>query len=428
MALTPSTSVTTYKGALDGFFKTVYGKKLQDLIPTWGIFQKDIKFSQADTPGKDWKMPVVLQAEQGVSYLGASHSLTILNNSAPGATAELTVDGYQHVIRSTLDYKSAFSAAKSEQAFKRTTGHIVESMWMSHRKRVEIDTIYGRSPMGIVSSVSGSTITFTAASWAPGLWAGMKGANVFGIEPNGVTTSMAATAIVSVSLTSNSIVVAAPTTVTAGDYIYYDGQITAGPTWNCMKGIDSIVTHASTTTTDTTLFGTHNYRRELLTGVSVDAGSVDLSFGTLQDAMQEVIARGADSDYTVYISPRTWANLMNDQAALRRYDASYKESKLTLGAKTIEFYGPIGTMSIKAHPMIKEGEAFGLPVGDAWKRIGTTDITFSRPDLDGKSNGNNFFLELQDYAVFELRSYDDQQVFTYCPAKSFKVTGIVNTI
>lgn len=425
MAQTNTKSTTI----LDGFFKTVYGDKLQDLIPSWALLQKDIKFDSKNTIGKDWRMPVVIQAEQGVSYLGATDSSTIgLATSVTGATVELTVNGYQHVIRSQLDYKSAFSASRSEQAFRRTTAHIVESMWMSHRKRLEIDILYGQSPLGIVSSVSGSTVTFTAASWAPGIWAGMKGASIVGLTAAGTSTVATATVIQSIGLTTNSIVVADAQTLAAGHYVYLSGQAVSTPTYYCMKGIDSIICHASTTTTTTDFFGTHNYQRELLTGVQVSAGSTDLSFGTIQDCLQQVIARGADSDYTVYISPRTWANMMNDQSALRRYDASYRKDTLQLGAKSIEFYGPIGIVSIKAHPMVKEGEAFGLPTGDAWTRLGTTDITFSRPNMEGKADGNSFFLEIEGYAIFELRSYDDQQVFTYCPAKSFKITNIVNTL
>ena len=424
-------AATAVKATLDGFFKTVYGNKLQDLIPTWGIFQKDIKFSAGDPIGKDWRIPVVIEAEQGVSYLGKANSTTQLSASVTGATQELTVESYQHVLRSQLDYKSAFSAAKSEQAFKRTTSHIVESMWMTHRKRVEVDMLYGQVPLGVVSSTSSSTVTFTLGSWAPGIWAGMKGAGIY-ICDAAATTARAAVSISGVTLTQTStteggaITVNDVTGIAATDLVYLRGSYTTAAV-NCMMGIDAILTHSGTTSS-TGLFGTTNYQRELLTGVQISAGSTDLSFGTIQSALEAVSSRGADSDYTLYISPKTWANLMNDQASLRRYDASYKESKMTLGAKSIEFYGPGCTVTIKAHPMVKWGEAFGLPNGDAWKRLGTTDITFNRPDMDGKANGNSFFLELQDYAIFELRSYDDQQIFTYCPAKSFKITSIVNTI
>jgi hypothetical protein len=55
------------------------------------------------------------------------------------------------------------------------------------------------------------------------------------------------------------------------------------------------------------------------------------------------------------------------------------------------------------------------------KRVGSTDITFSRP-----GNKNSFFREIDASAGFELRSYCDQQLFLEAPAYATKITGITD--
>ena len=87
----------------------------------------------------------------------------------------------------------------------------------------------------------------------------------------------------------------------------------------------------------------------------------------------------------------------------------------------IEYFSQNGKISVVAHNLVKEGEAFILPTR-RWTRVGATDITFKNP-----MGGGEFFKETADKAGFELRSYVNQAIFTDSPARSVKITNIVNS-
>ena len=429
-----------YLTTLDGLFKRVYADKLETLIPSWAILQRDIAFSESARTGEDFMQPVVVQGEHGVTYAAGGAGAFAIMAPLAGQIKKAIVTGYQHVIRSSVDYETAFSGTGGERAFKGATAAVVESMWGSIAKRVELDLLYGQDPTGLgtIASLAGSDtiITFTDATWAPGIWAGMEGAliNCWATTMSGHRATAGAshsTNITAVDLDAKSITVGtAFASTVVGDVITIaassgtgtDALIAAdGPTsWKQMAGANKIITNTGT------LFGISASTYNLWKGISHSAGSTDLSFGTIQDAIAKITSKGADSDINVYISPKTWANLMNDQAALRRFDSSANTAKVVVGAQAIEFWGQLGKISIKAHPFIKEGEAFGMSP-KLWKRIGATDVTFTRPPMSGAGQQGQFFREMVDQAGFELRAYSHQALFTHAPAKSFKITNIVNS-
>jgi len=423
MADVTGTSLTS----LDGLFKRVYAKELKNLIPSWAILQTDLKFMENKKTGEDYMQPVVLKMEQGVTYSASGAGAFALNAPVTGLTAKAVVTGYQHVIRSAIDYETAFSGSSGERAFKSATAAVVESMWSSIRKRLEIDLLYGQvaAGLGVAGTIDNSSksITFTDATWAPGIWAGMEGASVYVTATGGTTTrTLSSPTIASVDLDNKKITLSAKVSAgVATDVVFLSGMQTGTtPTYNGQAGIDKIITNTGS------LFGISASTYNLWKGVSHSAGSTDLSFGTILDAVSKIVSKGADSDLNVYVSPKTWANLMNDTAALRRYDYSYKTSTATMGAQKLEFWGQLGKITVKPHPMVKQGEAFGLSPG-LFKRIGATDITFSRPPMAGAGQQGEFFRELYDRAGFELRAYDHQALFTHAPGKAFKITNIVNS-
>lgn len=422
---------------LDGLFKRIYADKLEGVIPSWAIIQGLIKFSESERTGEDFMQPVAVKMEHGVTYAASGAGAFTLNSPIAGQIKKAIVTGYQHVLRSAIDYETMYSGGGGERAFKNATATLVESMWGSIRKRVEIDMLYGQKELGIAESIAdtNTSVILTAASWAPGIWAGMEGAYVQVVAANDsapVTDYTAGRQISKVDLDARKLYISAtvpdavadPTAhIVAGDKVFLYGTVTAstGLTFANMKGIDAILTYASTD-----LFGISTVDYNLWKGVSHSAGSTDLSLGTILDACAKIVAKGADSDITVICSPVTYANLENDVAVYRRFDSSYSTSKAAMGSKSLEFYGQLGKISVKAHPMVKQGEAFGFSPS-LWKRIGATDVTFSRPPMSGNGQQGNFFRELYDAAGVELRCYDHQALFTHAPGKAFKITTIVNS-
>lgn len=417
---------------LDGLFKRVWAPALENLVPSWAIMQADVDFSESSRTGEDYMQPVVLQMEHGITRAASGDGAFTLNIPISGQIKKAVVTGYQHVLRSAIDYETAFSGSGGERAFKGATATTIESMTTTIHKELELDILYGQDTagLGVASAIStttnsNDTITFTDASWAPGIWAGQEGAtfDVFATAMASKRTGAGTAGTLSkVDLDNKKIVFSASITGSpvAGDIVQPINVATAGspPTsWKQMAGFTKILGNTGT------LFNVDAGAYSLWKGITHDAGSTDLSYGTVLDAVAKIVAKGADSDLNCYISPITWANLMNDQAALRRYDSSATTSKVVLGAKQIEFWGQLGKITVKPHPMIKAGIALGIST-KLWQRIGATDVTFTRPP---GSAGGQFFRELIDQAGFELRCYSHQALFSRAPGKAFLINNIVNS-
>jgi len=110
--------------------------------------------------------------------------------------------------------------------------------------------------------------------------------------------------------------------------------------------------------------------------------------------------------------------LLTEQAALRMYDSSYKADSSESGSRSIKFHSQNGMVEIEPSIYIKEGYAFVLAMED-WVRVGSTDVTFKRPGVEG-----NFFLDLPDYAGYELRCYTDQAIFCSKPGRSIVISNL----
>jgi hypothetical protein len=67
----------------------------------------------------------------------------------------------------------------------------------------------------------------------------------------------------------------------------------------------------------------------------------------VQHAIAVAVGKGLDSDVHCFVNPKTWADLMGDEAALRRYDSSYSDGTTETGSKAIEYYGQNGKITIE---------------------------------------------------------------------------------
>src|ERR1019366_3752620 len=161
----------------------------------------------------------------------------------------------------------------------------------------------------------------------------------------------------------------------------------------------------------------------LWSGNSYSASSAELNLAKVLNGVSYAVERGLDEEVVVLVSPKTWANLSNDQAALRMYDSSFKGSQFENGAEKLLYHGQNGKIVIENSIYIKEGEAFIVPIKHL-KRIGAMEIGFKLP---GRQEQEAFFLELATGAGYELRCYTDQALFCDSPAKLVKITSIVNS-
>lgn len=411
---------------LNGLFKEVYNDTLGSLIPEAAILTKMIKFETREKQlGGKYHQPVVVAQEHGVTYAAADAGAFALNAPISMQTRDATVDGAQMLLRSALSYEAAARATGSKNAFADATSLQVENMMSSLTKRLELSMWYGQSATGLgvvdthtARTATTCTLTFTAASWAGGIWAGAENAqlDLFKVSDHTKINTNGAVSVVSYNTSDRTMVisgVAADITAIvamAGNDSYVRFY---GANGTEMVGIDKIITGTGT------IFGIDNSVYNLWKGSTYAVGGA-ISFAALQNATAVAVERGGlDEETTVFVNPKKWTVLLNEQAALRSYDSSYKSAQFDAGSNSLTFFGQAGKMNIVAHPYIKEGEAFILPTKRI-KRIGAQNISF---DIPGRTPGE-IFLQLADSAGFEYRLYSNQAIIAETPAKLVKLTGI----
>ena len=291
------------------------------------------------------------------------------------------------------------------------TKFLVSNMLRSMAKKLEIEMLYGQMGYGTVASILGSVVTITTAEWAPGIWAGSEGMPIE-IRDAAGTTSRGEAVISSVDMDARTITLnAAPAGVVATDVIWHKGAY-----GNEFPGIHKILTISSGTLFNINV-GTYN----LFRGNTYSAGSAALSFSKINQAAARAVEKGLDGKLLALVNPRAWANMLTDQAALRRYDDSYSKDKTEVGSKGIVFHSQNGEIEIEPSIFVKEGYAFLLDL-ENWSRVGSQDVSFKRPGAS-----EEMLRELENSAGFELRLYSDQAIFVSRPATNVVITGIVNS-
>lgn len=398
-------------GTLNGLFKESYADKLENLIPDGVKLLNKIHFMSKDKmPGNLYHQPVILGLEHGVTFAGATEDAFNLNAPVAGQIKDAQVQGNPLVLRSLLGYVAASRAALGgEKAFMDATKFLVANMLRSVAKKLEIELLYGQVGYGTVGSVSGNTITITLAEWAPGIWAGGENMPIEIRDTTGAT-SRGEYVIASVDMDNNAITLtSAPSGVIATDVIWHKGAY-----GNEFAGIHKILTNTGT------LFNISATTFSLWKGNSFSCSNAALTFNKLQLALTRAIAKGLDGKVFVLVNPKAWANMLNDQAALRMYDQSYSPVQMQNGGKSLLFHGQTGAMEIEPSIYVKEGYAYMLAM-EEWSRVGSTDMTFRRP-----GQGDQFFRDLENSAAYELRLYTDQCVFCAAPGKNVLLTNITN--
>lgn len=399
---------------LNGLFKEVYSKKLEDLIPDGVKLLNKIPFAQRDAQlGNFYHQPVVLGHEHGVTFAKSGEDAFNLNAPVAGKIRDATVRGTQLVLRSVIGYASASRSTQGgAQAFQQATKFLVGNMLRSVTKKLEIELLYGQVGYAEVESVAGAVITIKEAEWAPGIWAG---AEDMPIEiRNAAGTVVRGEAVVkSVDFDNQTITLSTVVpNVAQDDVIHHKGAF-----GNEFAGLHKIITNSGE------LFGIDASDYSLWKGntYTLTGQNKALDFDKIQAAIARGVEKGLDSDVMVLVNPRTWADVLNDQAALRRYDQSYGSDKSENGARSIKFHGQNGMIEIVPSIYCKQGYAYVISL-DEMVRIGSTDVTFRRP---GK--GDEFFRDLENSAGYELRAYTDQALFCHAPGRNILIDAIENS-
>lgn len=411
--------MTVNRSAMNGWYKNRYGPK-NDLVPEWAILQQDFPYEKAKKTGEYYVEPVRLRQAHGVTFKGSASIGTsyTLNDPVSAEWKQLQIQGCEITLRDQIAYGAIAAAMGGDTSYGSIVDETVLGLDQSHRFYLEIGMLYGQTSIGTVESQSGSGATrafvITKASWAPGLWSQAEKAKFDSYDTVGGTKLNTTQAIVveSIDADTRTINVSGATadltaTVATSVLVFYLSSA------EMMTGFDKVITNTGT------LHGISASTYSLWKGNTHSAGSSALTMGILHAAAMKPTVRGLRGALTFYVNTFSWGNLVDNENALRRY-AEKNGKEYQTGADEVSFVSANGKMTIKHHPCVKAGEAFGISPED-WKRGGEIDLT---DELDGENP--NFFHEVPNSTAREYRNFSSQFFFSRRPSRSVKITNIVS--
>lgn len=401
-------TIYDYNTSLNANFKNVYADTIENLIPEYNHTLRDIKFVPAEKQsGGMYIQPVQLSYAHGMTY-AASGTVPSLNAAVTANYKQAQVEGFQTILREQISYDVAARAASNQHAFFDATEVIVRGMRIAHAQKLEAEMLYGQNNWGIVSAVAGNVLTILTGEFAAGLYVGAEGMPIDIFTAAGVFVK--SVTISSVDLDNRTVTVSAGAGINATDVI-----LPKGASGNQMPGIHVILNNAAT------LFNINAGTFGLWNAVKVAGGGVPLTFNRLVAAAGRAVTKGMMGDAVVYVNPGAFRDLVNEIESARNFggdvDRQYSAKGTERGmiSPFLKIHYHAGTMKIVSHPMVKEGYAYGLIMDSSWRRIGATDVTFK---ISGRPT-EQFFLELENTAGYELRSFSDFAVFCSRPAANF---------
>jgi len=406
---------------LNGFHKTIYGDELTDLVPEGVKLSKMIPFVKPNKKmGLDYRQPVNLQLEHGVSYLGSEGLNTQLNAAIAGATREASVKGCEMVLRGSLSFTAISRSINDAASYGRATKHVIKNLLISTYKKQEQMCFYGQSGIGQVESVSGTDIVIKAASFAPGIYAGGEGMKVsFYTALSGGFPHDDGVTISNVNIKTRTLTLSAAVSVAADDFIFEFGA-----RGNESLGIESMLSETSANvfgipTSDYSLWKGNVY--DLYADGGESAGGAPLSFDHVSKSIADAVSKGLEGKLDLFVNPKTWSDLLSEQTALRQFDSRYDTKKYENGAMSIVFYSQNGMIEVHSSTYVKEGIAFGLDLS-CFERVGSSDVTFKVP-----GSNDDFVIKLEGQHALEYRTYADVAVFCNAIGHNILITSISNS-
>ena len=413
--------------ALNGNFKERYASKIKDLVPMQNWLIKNIPNvdKRVKMLGNLYHQPVKLSSGQGYTYNNDGTAFTF-NTPRALKLDDAQVQGFELVRSDIISFNAISRSDNKDKAFSKAVDLTIDDMVTGIASRLEATYLHGGIGLGIADASTNidtthTTVTLTAASWAGGIWARNINAQV-ALFRTGTSTAAATTNVFVIEeVDSATYTLVLSGTATTGiaeldttldtydcDIFFYGARTKEG------TGLMQIASN------DGELFAIDAAAsgNSLWLGNSYSANSGPLTFAKLQKAITLPVDKGLDQDVTVLVSTPSWADLVTDQAAARRY-GDIRSKKMENGAEVLEFLSSNGSMEIVPHPMVKRGEAVIVPL-DSLSRVGSTDITFNMPGTD-----ENMFLRVAGKAGYEAVVYSDNTLFCDTPSQTCYISGIV---
>lgn len=413
--------------ALNGNFKERYASKIKDLVPMQNWLIKNIPNvdKRVKMLGNLYHQPVKLSSGQGYTYNSDGTAFTF-NTPRALKLDDAQVEGFELVRSDIISFNAISRSDNKDKAFSKAVDLTIDDMVTGMSSRLEATLLHGRAGLGVADDSTNidtthTSVVLTAASWAGGIWARNINAQVAFFKVSDGTAAATTNVFVVEEVDSSTYTLIVSGTATTGigeldttlnsgdcDIYFYGAHTVEG------YGLSRIASNTGS------LFGIDASAagNSLWLGNTYSAASGPLTFSKLQKAITLPVDKGLDQDVTVLVSTPSWADLVTDQAAARRY-GDIRSKKMENGAEILEFLSSNGTMEIVPHPMIKRGQAIIVPL-DSLSRVGSTDITFNMPGTD-----ENMFLRVAGKAGYEAVTYSDNTLFCDTPSQTCYISSIV---
>lgn len=417
--------------ALNGNFKERYASKIKDLVPmqNWLIKNLPNVDKRVKMLGNLYHQPVKLSSGQGYTYNNDGTAFTF-NTPRALKLDDAQVQGFELVRSDIISFNAISRSDNKDKAFSKAVDLTIDDMVTGISSRLEATYLHGQRGLGVADDSTNvdathTSVVLTAASWAGGIWARNINAQVQFFNGNTIVSSGADSIFVVEevdSATYTLIVSGTATGITAldsalnsndHDIYFYGARTSAGANVEGVGLMKIASNSGSLFAIDAAAAG-----NSLWLGNSYDAASGPLTFAKLQKAITLPVDKGLDQDVTVLVSTASWADLVTDQAAARRY-GDIRSKKMDNGAEVLEFLSSNGSMEIVPHPMVKRGQSVIFPL-DSLSRVGSTDVTFNMPGTD-----ENMFLRVAGKAGYEAVVYSDNTLFCDTPSQTCYISGIV---
>lgn len=406
MASTPQFDIS----AAEGNVKDVYAG-YENAVPQEDMLMREFSLDAGHKVGDKYQYGVELTRPQGHTT-AANGVFPALNQPVARQIPKAELTPYQHYLRDRVTYEVLARCAESKQAAKVEIGATIEAMQESMMFRQEVFGLYGQQGLAVIGTVTAATekITITLASWASGMWAGNENMVLTVRDSSGnfkkdVTISAVDDTNRDITLTAGG-----TTGLAATDILWFQG----GSSTSEPVGLKTIIKNTgSLYNIDAAVYGLWK------SNVVTLGGTEDLGFKRVIQLDAMIRNRGGMGEQLGLISTNVYTTLINTVESARNFGgAQYKTAEIDRGTQQLRFHSPSGSTTIKAHPMVKNGDFFSLRKGKIW-RAGATDPTSTIPGKGGK-----VLFDLQDYPGMELRMMADNTWF--CPRPA--ALGLVENI
>lgn len=418
-------------GRLSGFFKDRFGTNASAL-PSEGydVLQKRVPFSENEQLGEKITEPVRMSHSTGWTFAGGATTGTMfaLNAANSPQTVEASWTSQEFVIRERTSWKALRAAQTNAQAFANHYDDMIQDMRNSATFAAEFSMLYGQASLGKINAAdSGSgtsrVYSLTKQSSTAGLWWKMQGAlfDVYDAASGGSkVNALADVVIASTDLDDSTGRVTLSVTGNATDLTDIDAAIAAGAylipkgaEGNMMPGIDAVATNTGS------YAGINAATYPLWRSTSLNASAAGATFSKFLHALKKNRLKSGPGGRTALISEATTMDIVDNLSALQRL-VNKSGGSFELGADSVVFTSPGGSIEFLTHVLCKEGEAFLCDLKQ-FKRIGSVDFTF---DPTGKGE---YFEHVSGFAGLEVIGYWDQTIRVKKPSTITKLTNITNT-